>query len=248
MSCQKTSRKPNHYPILLAFLLVYVFTLVVIFDEIVELNKSETKLKTKLDSLKTEHVSLKKERDSLKERSEKTDPRVIWLARAIYSETDKKKEMKYVGWVIRNRVELNFRGDSTYASVILASKEFSAFNRNSSLRFYYATKPYSHIENIIRDSGTWKNALEVARDVVYAGKYERPFTKYTLFFYSEVSMPSDDPHPDWRKKYYYVPIEKVKPERFRFFADPYYEYTPKNKNIFTTENEKEYNDKSKVSK
>lgn len=213
-------------PILISFSLVFTLISVFFFNELLDSTTKNELLESELDSLETKYANLKSERDSLKIRTEKTDPRTIWLARAVYSETNKRSEMKYVAWVIRNRVELNFRGDSTYSSVILASKEFSAFNRGKRFRFHYATKPYNHINKNTRNTGTWKDALEVSRNVIYSDTTERPFSKYTLFFYSEISMPSYKPHPEWTSKYERVGLRDVETKRFRFFKDPGYEYSP----------------------
>ena len=64
---------------------------------------------------------------------------VLWLARCIYSETKKAHEQELVAWVIRNRVETGYRGESTYEGTVLDPYQFSAFNPGSSKRRLYAT-------------------------------------------------------------------------------------------------------------
>ncbi len=198
----------------------FVFSLSMLFmiNGLSDSYSERKKLRATIDSFQTEHESLERRFADIKKKARSTDPRVIWLARAIYSETRRKREMELVGWVIRNRVEKEFRNDKTYRDVILSSYQFSAFNPRSKLRFYYATLPYSHKER----KENWNMALRVAKDVVFAEHHEMPkyLTEDTFWFYSEVSMPPDKPHPQWRYEYERVEVPFVNEERFRFFRDP----------------------------
>jgi hypothetical protein len=160
--------------------------------------------------------------DSLELALQLQDPRVLWTARVIYSETNRPSEMKYVGWVVRNRVEANYNGRHTYRGVALDRKQFSAFNPGYGRREYYMAKTYEDVNDPV-SGDTWMAALENAYYVVYADSADRPFDPETYYFYSEVSMPSWRPHPAWRDLFDEVDVPEVEDERFRFFAD--YDYS-----------------------
>jgi hypothetical protein len=159
--------------------------------------------------------------DSLKLALRLQDPRVLWTARVIYSETNRPSEMKYVGWVVRNRVEVQYNGKKTYRGVALDRKQFSAFNRSHHRRGYYMSKTYQDVNDPVTGD-TWMAALENAYYVVYADSSERPIPPETYYFYSEVSMPSWKPHPSWRNLFTEIDVPDVEDRRFRWFAD--YDY------------------------
>lgn len=138
---------------------------------------------------------------------------VLWLARCIYSETKRPQEQELVAWVVRNRVETNYRGKSTYRSTVLDPYQFSAFNPGSAKRrLYLSLNPSS-------DAAGWKKALEVAHHVYYSPEAERPFDQKTRHFYSERSMRGGRA-PAWSigKR----PVQPVRfrpdPRRFRFYS------------------------------
>src|SRR5690606_33922553 len=86
---------------------------------------------------------------------------ILWLARCIYSESDRAHEQRLVAWVVRNRVETRFRGD-TYRDVVLEERQFSAFNEPTPRR--------ARILALTHDSRqpAWRSALEIAREVYHA--------------------------------------------------------------------------------
>jgi len=148
----------------------------------------------------------------------------LWLARAIFSETTRPQEMYYVGWVIRNRVEMNYNGKSTYRGVVLDHRQFSAFNSGSSKRPFYVNLGVDYLGSSFQKS--WFRALDTARRVMEADSSNRPFSPYTLYFYSEISMPDHNPHPIWASRFSQVSIPGVREERFRFLADFDYDGGP----------------------
>lgn len=106
---------------------------------------------------------------------------VVWLARCIYSESDRPDEQELVAWVVRNRVETQYRG-RTYREVVLEAKQFSAFNEPSKRR--------EHILSLDEKSSLrpWRQALGIALNVYQASDVERPFSQTVRHFYSPVSM------------------------------------------------------------
>ena len=145
--------------------------------------------------------------------SEVVDSETLWLARTIYSETKMEHEQELVAWVIRNRVEQEYRGKSTYEDVVLDPYQFSAFNPGRHTRVYY--------KNLTPDDSVagWQTALRIAHYVRHADGIQRPLPKETLYFFSERSMPGHQP-PHWAN--YHQPVApnwsyQVDQNRFRFY-------------------------------
>jgi len=114
----------------------------------------------------------------------------LWLARAIYSETKKPHEQELVAWVIRNRVETSYRGQSSYREVVLDPYQFSAFNPGSPKRQFYSTlTPDMQLPG-------WQRAISIAHYVRYADAAYRPFSVKTRHFFSERSM-TEHRFPFW---------------------------------------------------
>lgn len=138
---------------------------------------------------------------------------LLWLARCIYSETKQPEEQELVAWVVRNRVETNYRGRTTYRSTVLDPWQFSAFNRNSPKRAHYSS---------LTDASTaqgFSAALEIAERVANAPAHERPFSPQTRHFYSERSMVGGRT-PAWAVNKQPVAISgNIDPRRFRFFDE-----------------------------
>ena len=85
------------------------------------------------------HISYAQEAsfDTLTERMNRLNPleqdEVLWLARCVYSESNLKHEQKVIAWVVRNRVDTEYRGTS-YREVVLEPLQFSVFNTPSPRR------------------------------------------------------------------------------------------------------------------
>ena len=137
---------------------------------------------------------------------------VLWLARGLYSESDRTEEQELVGWVIRNRVETGFRGDS-YREVILEPRQFSAFNTPSERRNYILGLDQQDVVP------SWMSALDVALEVHGARATDRPFPIETRHFYSPVSMVGRA-RPNWASAGTELSSTDlgVDPNRFRFFT------------------------------
>ena len=138
---------------------------------------------------------------------------VLWLARCIYSETKQAHEQTLVAWVVRNRVETNYRGEDTYERVVLDPYQFSAFNPGNPKRpMFVSLTPAS-------DASGWEQALRAAHEVYYAPAERRPFAQQTRHFYSERSMPGRRA-PRWAAGE--RPVQpagfRVDPVRFRFYS------------------------------
>ncbi|MFT5144829.1 MAG: hypothetical protein ACI80V_001682 [Rhodothermales bacterium] len=137
---------------------------------------------------------------------------VVWLARAVLSESDRTEEQRLVAWVIRNRVETNFRGD-TYRDVVLEPRQFSAFNGATPRREYILGLDQTD------KVPSWMNALDVSMDVFQARARDRPFGIDTRHYYSPVSMVGPSA-PAWASAGRPLSSEAmgIDPNRFRFFA------------------------------
>lgn len=144
---------------------------------------------------------------SLEEREE-----ILWLARIVYSETKSPNEQVLIAWVVRNRVEAEYKGQ-TYKEVASRSSQFSGLN--------VFDKQYRH--NITRNydsSGqSWENALSISEAVYFAPNWLRPFAGDVKHFYSPKSVKFE---PEWAADH--KPVLLVKdPEkkyvRFAFYGD-----------------------------
>jgi hypothetical protein len=138
----------------------------------------------------------------------------LWLARAVYSETKRPHEQELVAWVVRNRVDTDYRGNSTYREAVLDPYQFSAFNPGSAKRsLLMSLGPDTPLPR-------WQQALWVAQYVRHADPVYRPFSVETRHFYSERSMDGRRA-PYWAENSGVVsPAAQqytVDEERFRFF-------------------------------
>ena len=137
---------------------------------------------------------------------------LLWLARCIFSESSEAHEQELVAWVVRNRVETEYRGRSTYRHVVLDPFQFSAFNPDALNRSHYMTLDETH-----RSPG-WHKALTIAGKVLLADEEARPFPITTRHFYSERSL-ADSLQPAWSLEQTPISLahHRVDERRFRFF-------------------------------
>lgn len=205
----------NIYDILFAILFGVVFTALgvnaqldyVQSEELNNNSKKIEKLQSKLQQYKTE---LSKKSDTIDVlRSDK----YLWLSRVIYSETNRRSEMSHVGWVVRNRVNSKFLGDSTYKDVILHPYQFSAFNPNREDRYKYIYLDRTNAPSQER----WKYATNTSIDILLSDRDESPFDLNVLYFWSEVSRESSYP-PYWVKRKKEIPSSLIN-KRFRFYSE-----------------------------
>ena len=112
---------------------------------------------------------------------------ILWFARILYSETKDANEMRLVAWVVRNRVETGYRGN-TYETVAKSRNQFSGLSPADSNYKINTTLDYDDTHP------AWKKALATAEEVFYASEDERPFAQNVRHFYSPVSVSS---RPSW---------------------------------------------------
>ncbi len=145
--------------------------------------------------------------------SENQHDELLWLARCIYSETKRPIEQLYVAWVIRNRVESQYRGKTSYESVVLDPYQFSAFNTVS-----YSQSRYAGLD-ASSDHPGWQQALRIAQYVMDAPAQNRPFSLLTRHFYSEQSMKTSRA-PQWSQNFQPIRMteHQIDGGRFRFFT------------------------------
>ena len=141
------------------------------------------------------------------------DDETLWLARCIYSETNRPEEQELIAWVVRNRVERSYRGKSSYRQVVLDPFQFSAFNADSPKSDMYRSL------SVHQNMRGWTRALAIAYYVRHAPEQYRPFSDETLHFYSEQSMVGRI-MPKWARGM--TPVEtpdryKLDAKRFRFY-------------------------------
>ncbi len=144
---------------------------------------------------------------------QKIDVGTLWLARCIYSETKKPKEQRLVAWVLRNRVETEYRGSDSYREAVLDPYQFSAFNPGSPTRSFYI-----NLDEVVQLPG-WQRALRIAHTVRHLPDAARPFPIKTRHFFSQRSMPGHR-YPDWANDRKLISLEEfeIDKHRFRFYS------------------------------
>jgi spore germination cell wall hydrolase CwlJ-like protein len=113
---------------------------------------------------------------------------ILWLARVIYSETKEVNEQVLVAWVVRNRVESAYRGNTTYYKTAIDKSQFSGLNPTDAQYLHNISRNYNSIGK------SWESALEVAEAVHSSSGYLRPLPKTAKHFYSPRSVRIA---PDW---------------------------------------------------
>lgn len=143
------------------------------------------------------------------------DPETLWLARAMFSESKRHDEQDLVGWALRNRVESEYRGCTSYQGCVLDPFQFSAFISGQPKLGYYTGLTE------ISDVPGWQRTLALAFYIRHADERFRPFSQLVRHFYSEQSMLDPDVVPDWVGDL--SPITptrntRLDERRFRFYA------------------------------
>ena len=143
-------------------------------------------------------------------------PDILWMARAMYSESKRPREQELVAWVIRNRLDSGYLGAESIQDVVLSPFQFSAFNPGRPQAAFHAGL------DVFFDEPGWQRTLALAYFVTHADHSLRPFGPTVRHFHSPQSMPEDKTAPEWM-----AGLEPVQPtrafeldaERFCFFAD-----------------------------
>jgi hypothetical protein len=151
----------------------------------------------------------------------------LMLARAIYSETKNSTEQFYVGWVIQNRVETNFRGDS-YESVVTDWRQFTAFNDQRMVRALMSLG----CDTLGEEEGVSKNEAKVWQETLRIAEYivqhpeENPLPETIRHFISPRSMRCSngrgfcpERRPYWAQGRESITFPEVNPRRFLFFDE-----------------------------
>lgn len=109
---------------------------------------------------------------------------ILWLARVIYSETKVKEEQIIVAWVVRNRVETDYRGATSYEDVARDPGQFSGLRKVSKLDYTDT------------DRRAWMDTVAIARAVYFADPSLRPIARSVRHFYSPEALVRD---PNWAR-------------------------------------------------
>ena len=137
---------------------------------------------------------------------------ILWLSRVIFSETKDEEEMNLIGWVVRNRVEAGYRGD-TYEEVAQSAYQFSGLNPKDLQYDININMGYESINE------KWVKALLVAEKIYFADDDERPFSRDVKHFYSPISVGGT---PKWTldgELNYEVPGTNGMAPRFAFYSE-----------------------------
>lgn len=115
---------------------------------------------------------------------------VLWTTRAVLSETKNPREMLLIANVIRNRVDMTYRGKQTAKEVILDPYQFSAFNPGRDTRWRYVNLKQDHISDRL-----WNAAWRASRYAMTAPRLLLPVTDQCVTHFVHPRNLRD--HPDW---------------------------------------------------
>jgi len=144
------------------------------------------------------------------------DIETLWLARAMFSESKRHDEQELIGWTVRNRLDTNYRGCTSYQECVLDPFQFSAF-LPSQMKLHY----YTSLTEMSDITG-WQKTLALAFYIRYADSQLRPFGHKVRHFYSEQSMSDTEIPPEWvGDSTPIVPFRNLQLDerRFRFYAN-----------------------------
>lgn len=136
---------------------------------------------------------------------------ILWLARALHSESKLSSEQRLVACSIRYRVESGRWGD-TYENVVLARHQFSGLYPYSWNTLY----AYNMSRTYASQGIAWKTAVALAKKTYYADSVKEvcpELPKNTMHFYSPVAVKATPAWADEEKLVYSVG------SRFAFFAN-----------------------------
>ena len=145
--------------------------------------------------------------------SANTENEILWLARIMYSETKVSYEMRLIGWVVRNRVETGFRGD-TYRDVAQSPGQFSGLNPHDTEYKNNVSLGYGDTKNL-----AWRQALVIAEEVYYAPAKARPLPLAVRHFYSPKAVFRAPSWADNKMPYHTIQSSPGLPARFAFYSD-----------------------------
>lgn len=119
---------------------------------------------------------------------ERDEREILWLARAVFSETKDKEAQYLVAWTIRNRVDTGYRGFS-YEDVVKSKNQYSGLQPRDAQYKLNISLDYEDADTAHQ---SWSSALSVASEVYFADDSARPFPITVRHFYSPkvVSEPS----------------------------------------------------------
>lgn len=135
---------------------------------------------------------------------------VLWLARVTFSETKVYEEMPYIAWVVRNRVETGYMGNS-YKEVALSPNQFSGLN--------IGDEQYHNNISLTEGSSSnasWQYAVATAKQVCEAPASEQLFPESVRHFYSPRSVIATPAWATNESLYYTIESSTGHADRFAF--------------------------------
>jgi len=121
---------------------------------------------------------------------------VLWLARVAISETKDIEEAYHIMWVVRNRVDTNYRRKSTYKDVILDPYQFSTFNPTNNRKKLRRKNFYLNLDYDSDNYGNWHIILKMASVVLTLDESWNPYESNTRHFVHQAALKNK---PNWLK-------------------------------------------------
>lgn len=211
-----SERKQIRGVVVLGFFLTFLTMLIcgfIIEDRFYDKDQRIETLEQRIDSVETAQDRLKLEmRSNTKGLTSEERESVLWMTRAVLSETADPREMVYVANVIRNRVDMHYRGASSVREVVLDSYQFSAFNPGRETRWRYINMNAETYRGYL-----WEEAWSASRFVMTVDRNMLPFEDKCInhFYYPDV-LPYD---PTWASYMEQIDLGEVGSNRVLFFRE-----------------------------
>jgi len=135
---------------------------------------------------------------------------VLWATRTIISETKDPSEMVFIGNVIRNRVDLGYRGHKTVRQVILDPYQFSAFNPNRNSRWKYINMTENHVSDSL-----WREAWAAARFTMTAPREVLPLSNPCINHFAHQNRVVNK--PSWMFRMEQVNLGEIESSRLTLY-------------------------------
>jgi len=125
----------------------------------------------------------------------------VCMAQVLYSESKNSNHWVYIGWSVRNRVELQFRG-TTYCEVAHHRGQFSAISYSSDPGHKLITNIHSMYlddELSMLHRTMWEEAIRVGRTIMNANSTLNPVPDAVFFWYVPAYTSGNINWPEWAK-------------------------------------------------
>jgi len=125
----------------------------------------------------------------------------VCFAQILFSESKDRTHWVKLGWSVRNRVDMKFRGDD-YCSVAHWRGQFSAISYKSDPSHELVMnihKSYLDGSISILNKAVWEDAIKIGRSIMNADPVLNPIPEAVYFFHVPTAVAGNIKWPNWAK-------------------------------------------------